>query len=351
MGFLSSPRLLTCSVKRLVITAAFVPALSFAVLSPCYSASADQGGSSFANGLFPFGKKKTVESQTVQMSPQPDSRVTDLQQQVRELTGKVEELNFMVLQMQEQLRQLQQGGGAAAPSQQPAQEPKKQSQAVEPQSPASETGAKQEMPRAASTTQSAPALPGVGAEKNAEQKNINAEEAPKDLGSIEFDKNGNILNGSVNQNAVATGGQGQATQSGSALPTAPQTTSAKELYDIGYKNILSGDYRAAEADFRAFQERYSTDPQIADASFWLGESLFGQKRYREAAQAYIDVQRNYKDSPRGPENLLKLGMSMAHLDEQKVACATFAEVTKRYKTVDPAVLKRVKDEQSRNKCQ
>ncbi len=351
MGFLSSPRLLTCSVKRLVITATFIPAWSFAALSPCYSASADQGGSSFANGLFPFGKKKTVESQTVQMSPQPDSRVTDLQQQVRDLTGKVEELNFMVLQMQEQLRQLQ-GGAAANPSQQTAQEPKKQSQAVEPQSPSSSTNGKQELPRTATSTESSATLPGVGSDKSGEQKNINPQEAPKDLGSIEFDKNGNILNGSINQNAVATASQEQAaTQGNSAAPVAPQTASAKELYDIGYKNILSGDYRTAEADFRAFQERYPTDPQIADAGFWLGESLFGQKRYREAAQAYIDVQRNYKDSPRGPENLLKLGMSMAHLDEQKVACATFAEVTKRYKTVDPAVLKRVKDEQSRNKCQ
>lgn len=347
MGFRLCPDLLACSVKRLLGTAVIVPALSLVVLSSGYSAPADQGGSVFSGGLFPFGKKKPVESQNVQMSAQPDSRVTDLQQQVRELTGKIEELNFMVLQMQEQLRQLQQNSGA--PASQQSSEPQKKAQSLTPQSQSTiaDTNAKQSRSGAENIPDSA----GV-TDKSGEQKNINEKEAPKDLGSIEFDKNGNILNGSINQNAIKNNPQdGANAQAAGSLPTVPQTTSAKELYDLGYKNILSGDYRTAEADFRAFQERYPTDQQIADASFWLGESLFGQKRYREAAQAYIDVQKNYKDSPRGPENLLKLGMSMAHLDEQKVACATFAEVTKRYKTVDPAVLKRVKDEQSRNKCQ
>lgn len=347
MGFRSYPNFLACSVKRILGTAVLVPALSMVILSSGYSAPANQGGSVFSGGLFSLGKTKPVESQNVQMSVQSDSRVTDLQQQVRELTGKIEELNFMVLQMQEQLRQLQENSGA--PAGQQSSEPQKKAQSTAPKSQPTIVDANSKQPRTA-----AEGLPasGVATEKSGEQKNINEKEAPKDLGSIEFDKNGNILNGSINQNAVQnSSSDGANVQTSGSLATVPQTTTAKELYDLGYKNILAGDYRTAEADFRAFQERYPTDQQIADASFWLGESLFGQKRYREAAQAYIDVQKNYKDSPRGPENLLKLGMSMAHLDEQKVACATFAEVTKRYKTVDPAVLKRVKDEQSRNKCQ
>ncbi|WP_297323074.1 tol-pal system protein YbgF [uncultured Bartonella sp.] len=339
MGLKARLCLSAYSVKRLSCTAAFVWVMSVLALSPSYGAPADQGGSVFSQGFFSLGKKKTAQTENVQLSAPSDNRVSELQQQVRELTGKVEELNFMVLQMQEQLRQLQ-GNGGSPSLQNPA--PQAQSSEAQIRSLNNETNVKQDISRAGDSA----SLPSVATDKTGEQKNINQEEAPKDLGSIQFDKNGNVLNGSLNQDAVQATPQGA---SGNVV--VPQTASAKELYDIGYRNILAGDYRTAEADFRAFQERYPTDSQIADASFWLGESLFGQKRYREAAQAYIDVQKNYKDSPRGPENLLKLGMSMAHLDEQKVACATFAEVAKRYKTVDPAVLKRVKDEQSRNKCQ
>lgn len=36
-----------------------------------------------------------------------DQRVIQLQEQVRNLTGKLEELNFQILQMQEQMRKIQ----------------------------------------------------------------------------------------------------------------------------------------------------------------------------------------------------------------------------------------------------
>lgn len=324
-------------VKRMLIVAILVPSFAFGFLSQSFSASADRAGGALLERLFSHGKGKQVEAENVQLAPTTDTRVTELQQQVRELTGKMEELNFMVLQMQEQIRQLQTGASAST------------SQSVQSTQAVPSHGSKSEI----ETRQGGVAEPSTRGSfssgevaSNNDEKTIDPQEAPKDLGSIKFDKNGNVLSGSVNTD----GGQ-TPPQTITTTAEVPQTASSKELYDMGYKNILSGDYRTAEAVFRAFQERYPADPQIADASFWLGESLFGQKRYREAAQVYIDVQRNYKDTPRGPENLLKLGMSMSRLDEQKVACATFSEVTKRYKTVDPAVLKRVKDEQSRNKCQ
>ena len=331
------------SLKRTLIATVMMPFLCVGISIPSHSAPTDQGGSGFLGNLFSHDSNKSVKIEKVQLAAGADSRVTDLQQQVRELTGKVEELNFMVLQMQEQIRQLQ--GGTGNSSQQSAQsEPVSQPKQPTSSLPSpSETNTASKGIGAASTPSS---VTEEGNGSNDVKNGIDQKEAPKDLGSISFDKNGNVLNGSVNA------GTEQGSANSNLSPTeVPKTATSAELYNLGYKDILSGNYSAAESVFRAFQGRYPKDPQIADATFWLGESLFGQKRYREAAQVYIDVQRNYKDSPRGPENLLKLGMSMSRLDEQKVACATFAEVTKRYKTVDPAVLKRVKDEQSRNKCQ
>lgn len=59
---------------------------------------------------------------------------------------------------------------------------------------------------------------------------------------------------------------------GNGIADVPRTDNAQELYQVGYQHVLAGDYRAAEAVFRVFQERYPDDPMAGDASFWLGEA-------------------------------------------------------------------------------
>ena len=54
--------------------------------------------------------------------------------------------------------------------------------------------------------------------------------------------------------------------------------------------------------------------------------------------------------PKAPEMLLKLGMSLAALDNKDTACATLREVGKRYPNASPAVSAKVKSEQSRLAC-
>jgi tol-pal system protein YbgF len=97
-------------------------------------------------------------------------------------------------------------------------------------------------------------------------------------------------------------------------------------------------------------KRYPADPNTAEARFWLGETLYGQGRYPEAATVFIDTQRDYPDSKRAPENMFKLGMTLEKMDNRDVACATFAQIPERYPKAAPAILKRVADERSRAKC-
>ncbi|EJF91731.1 tol-pal system protein YbgF [Bartonella tamiae] len=317
------------SFQKTLLATVLVPTLTLTALLPARSAPIRSQILSHIAEDFPLSNRMSGLSKKIQYAPSHngqgnEGRISDLEQKVRELTGKVEELNFMVLQMQEEMRQLSHtpsDDNVAPIVQQPQTEDKHSSQNASRMN----------------------ALPGVDIGQN---QSSSEQKLPANEDKIHFDKDGNILKADNPPPQTQSPPQG-----GNMLTTVPETSTSKELYDIGYRHILAGDYRAAESVFRTFQERYPSDPMIGDASFWLGESLYGQKRYREAAQAFIDVQRNYKDSPRGPENLLKLGMTMSELKEEKVACATFAEVSKRYDNVEPAVLKRVKDEQSRNKCQ
>lgn len=290
-----------------------------------------------------------------------DQRVIQLQEQVRNLTGKLEEMNFQILQMQEQMRKIQEDNEfrfeelekkkkADAGSDASINTAAADSAAV---GSADETGDKEPRRMAAADAgndnvaqdntdlqpaQDATADNSADSIATGQQTQITvASQAPRALGSIRFDASGNVIGGSLTEEP--------------AQPVAlPQTDNPNELYNAAYQYILAGDYRSAEAGFRAHIDRYPADPMTSDARYWLGEALYGQERYAESATVFIDMQRDYPDSKRGAENMLKLGMAMAKLNDREVACATFAKVGSRFPSAAPAVLKRVDEERKLNHC-
>lgn len=290
-----------------------------------------------------------------------DQRVIQLQEQVRNLTGKLEEMNFQILQMQEQMRKIQEDNEfrfeelekkkkADAGSDASINTAAADSAAV---GSADETSDKEPRRTTAADAgndnvaqdntdfqpaQDTTADNSADSVATGQQTQITvASQAPRALGSIRFDASGNVIGGSLSEEP--------------AQPVSlPQTDNPNELYNAAYQYILAGDYRSAEAGFRAHIDRYPADPMTSDARYWLGEALYGQERYAESATVFIDMQRDYPDSKRGAENMLKLGMAMAKLNDREVACATFAKVGSRFPSAAPAVLKRVDEERKLNHC-
>jgi len=278
------------------------PALSLTLLGSTPDTACAEGRV-FLDKIFAANKAQN-RTTGQQVAANFDPRVLQLEEAVRDLTRQVETLQLGLLQMQNRLDVLE-GRATSHPALSPSENPDK----------------------SVADTSPPPANEDVG------ENGVLRLPA-----SIRFDEQGNLYEdedgAELAENHVDL----------------PQTDDAKEFYRIGYQHMLVGDYRMAEQIFRAFQTRFPDDAQVGDASFWLGEALYGQGRYREAAQVYIDVQRLHQDSSRGPENLLKLGMSMAQLNETQVACKTLNEVPKRYEQAEPAVLKRVTDEKARLHC-
>ncbi len=130
----------------------------------------------------------------------------------------------------------------------------------------------------------------------------------------------------------------------------PPADNPAELYKTGYEHILGGEYPSAEAAFRTHIDNFPADPQTADARYWLGESLIGQDRYRDAAEVLLKAQKEFPKSKKAPDMLLKLGVSLSALENKDVACATFAQVTKKYPKAAPAVVERVAAEQAKAGC-
>lgn len=285
----------------------------------------------------------TTAEPVYELAQATDPRVVGLEEQIRQLNGRVEEMNFQILQMQEQMRKMQEdvdfrlqeleqkksdAGGVA-----PAAEPRK---------------SVAEAPAAALPPPSAPS-PSV-AQAPAEGPG----EPEKPLGSIVFDKDGNVVGGTLDPAAVKEAEAADETHADTDGETvaavSPSSSDPKELYRNSYEAILSGDYGTAEAGFREHIANFPDDPQTADARYWLGEALLGQSRYRDAAEVFVDANRSFPNTRKSPDMLLKLGVSLSALNQREVACATFTKINQRYPNSSESFKGRVKQERALAGC-
>jgi tol-pal system protein YbgF len=128
------------------------------------------------------------------------------------------------------------------------------------------------------------------------------------------------------------------------------TNTPKDEYDLAYGYVLRKDYALAEDSLRAFIKKYPNDRLAADAGYWLGESMFQRQKYREAAEAFLDISTRHEKSAKAPDSLLRLGQSLAALKEKEAACATLAEIPRKYPKAAGNVKQSVEREQKRAGC-
>jgi tol-pal system protein YbgF len=121
-------------------------------------------------------------------------------------------------------------------------------------------------------------------------------------------------------------------------------------YDEAFKLLSQTDYQGAERALIAFLEQYPTDPLAGNAKYWLGETYYVRGQYAEAAVTFAEGYQTYPDSVKAPDNLLKLGKSLAALDQTADACGTFSELLKRYSEASPMIQRQAKSEQKRLAC-
>ena len=137
---------------------------------------------------------------------------------------------------------------------------------------------------------------------------------------------------------------------GTQLATLPPSASPKDEYDLAYGYVLRKDYALAAQAFGDFMAKHPNDKMLPNAQYWLGESQYQQQRYREAAESFLAVSTKFGRSGKAPEALLRLGQSLAALHQKEAACATLAEVGRKYPKASPAVKRDVVQEQKRGHC-
>jgi tol-pal system protein YbgF len=287
--------------------------------------------------------------------------VTGIEDQLRQMNGRIEELNFQVLQMQEQIRkqqednefrfqQLEQGGGGGQGGGQKKSDAAGETNRSLAKAPAS--GASGDVaPSSADDGQTVEEV--IIDSGNGEPGQVLKGAPPKTFGTITVDKNGNVIDAGGTQAtppAKSSNSAKSGNSEGTVVAALPSTDDPEELYRNSYQFILSGDYGTAEQGFRDHIARFPKDAKAADAHYWLGEALLGQQKYRDAAEVFLAASKDYPKSKKAPDMLLKLGISLAGLNQRDVACATFNEVTKRYPDVSSALKARVKQEKANASC-
>ncbi len=253
------------------------------------------------------------------------TRILNIENRLRELTGQMEELNYSMQQLQKQLGGNQQQGVV----EQPAPKLKKTDTA-----------------EGVETIEDTPA-PVVVAAKPKKQAIILGDEpietqelapGPANLASGQDNSAGGdgqvivpdqaqdvaIATTEPAQNAVVDGTQADGVEN---VSLSPAVDTPEALYEKHYETLLRRQFGDAEAGFRQFLEKYPDHSLAGSAQYQLGETFYAQANYQEAARNFLQGYKNYPKSRRAPDSLLKLGLSLRKLEQREQACAALASVS------------------------
>jgi len=143
------------------------------------------------------------------------------------------------------------------------------------------------------------------------------------------------LDAKISGGAVPAPAAGTATPTGSAGSSNSSAVpagapSADTLYSNGLRDITSGKYDLARAEFQDYLKYYGETDLASNAQFYLGEIAYSQKKYEDAVAEYERVLNNYPKSFKLAPARLKKGMALIELGQKPGGIRELREVVKRY---------------------
>ena len=101
-------------------------------------------------------------------------------------------------------------------------------------------------------------------------------------------------------------------------------------YQKAFDLIKVGEYLAAEESLSIFIDLYSDTGFIDDAIYWLGESFYSQKKYNKALKEFQKITKEYPDSEKLVEAILKTGFTQFELGDIEKSIKTLNQLIKSY---------------------
>ena len=294
-------------------------------------------------------------------------RLNRIEGQMRQLSGQVEQLQFENRQLKDQLRKFQEdvefrfqerGGRSASPPAAPQppsgtnpSRPGRRSDAFDPDANPGAPGA----PKALGSTAPLPP-PAIAESEGPSGPPRSAAAGRDDVGGVIEDDDVPASARPLDLGAAARLGPPVEPPGQPSAPASRPSIAAtgsddpRQDYDTAYAYLMQHRYEQSEMAFRRFIQSHPRDRLVADATFWLGESYLQRNRPREAAEQFLKISTEFTRSSKAPDALLKLGVSLAALGARDQACATFAELERKYPGAPGYVRQGVDREQRRARC-
>jgi len=124
----------------------------------------------------------------------------------------------------------------------------------------------------------------------------------------------------------------------------------KEAYDAAYNLLIKAKYPEAEKAFTAFLKDYPDSTLTGNANYWLGETYYVRGQYEVAAGIFSDGLTKYEKSTKAPDNLLKLGLTMANLNKKDEACGFFKLMPEQFPKAATTLKTRAEQEAKKLAC-
>jgi tol-pal system protein YbgF len=102
----------------------------------------------------------------------------------------------------------------------------------------------------------------------------------------------------------------------SSQVTVPASANPMDTYQAAYRDYQRGNYDLAIEGFRDFLTTNKVADLADNAEYWIGESLFSQKKYRESIEQFDTVVSQYPRSDKVPGALLKKGYAYINIGER-----------------------------------
>lgn len=138
-------------------------------------------------------------------------------------------------------------------------------------------------------------------------------------------------------------------------PPLPQTPpdyglTPQEQYDKAFALLRQASYGEAAQAFKRYIDKNPSDKLIDNAKYWYAETFYVRGKFSDAAVAFAEAFQQNPKGTKAPDSLLKLGMSLGAMNKKEDACSTFDALTAKFPKATPAVKKRAEQERVRLKC-